>query len=170
MKTKSNLLKDIFGNSQSFPQLAEVLANNELQEFLCYAFVCKDHIYASDAHMLVRLNTKEHFTDEFIKQIPKTGFLFDRYLCYALHQKNITSCLLVQIKDSILMNLVYQSGKSIYFPVKTIDQLNNVPIFVKNEGGQEFFERIIPKNEEKKRIPDESIGIKETFARRIKKS
>ena len=154
----------------TLPKLTEALANNEFRGLLNYAFVCKEYIYASDAHLLVRLKTAEHFTEEFIKQIPETGYFFDRFICHALNQKNIESTFMTKTKDDLLMNITYAFGKSIYFPVKTVDQMKNIPTAITEKGAKQYFESPIPKNEKKKRVAISELGLKGTLAARIQKA
>lgn len=167
---QNSLLTNVFGLVNPLPRLTEALSNDDFREIMNHAFVCKEFIYASDAHLLVRLKTAEHFNKEFIEQIPEIGFFFDRYLCYALNQKNIESCFLTKTEDDLLMNVTYGFGKSIYFPVKTIDKMKNIPGFITQKGVRQYFDQVIPKNEEKKRIAINELGLKGTLAARIQKA
>jgi hypothetical protein len=156
------------GLKQQLPRITEVLGNDEFREVLNYAFICKEHIFASDAHMLVRLNTPEHFTDEIIKQIPEDGLLFDRYTCRALQEKNIIDYSFVNAGDQLLIRIDYAYGKILYFPIRLPESLESN--HVKKPGGlRHFFDQVLPKDDEKL-VPVEKIGIRGTFAARIQKA
>lgn len=102
------------------PKLSEVVAKDELRPQMCHAYMTKKYIFASDAHVLVRLNTKAHFTAETIELIPSQGVFLDVYTLRALQKNNIDSVGVVHLGFAHLIEIIYHSGEHVFYPWKTV--------------------------------------------------
>ena len=105
------------------PKLSEVIAKDDLRPQMCHAYMTKKYIYASDAHILVRLNTRAHFTEETIELIPTQGVFLDVYTLRALQKNNIDMVGIVHLGFAHLIEIIYHSGEHVFYPWKTVDDV-----------------------------------------------
>ncbi len=105
------------------PKLSEVIAKDVLRPQISHVYMTKEHIYASDAHILVRLNTKAHFFEEFIEKIPSAGVFLDIYTLRALQKSNIDTVKLVSQDFGYLIEIIYHSGEHVFYPWKTVSDV-----------------------------------------------
>lgn len=158
------------------PRITEVLADDELRPMLNYAYISKEYIFATDAHTMIRLNTREFFDESFIKKIPPEGFFFDRYTCYALHQPNIMQVDIVDItvyypfkKVIKALSIHYLYGKNLFFPIHNHRLIGLITKNETPENKNDWFNKPFPENSGK-RIEIDQIGMNAKFAFKLQKA
>ena len=116
---------------KKLPKLSEIIANDELRPQMSHAYVTKEYIVASDAHILVRLQTKEFFSQDLISEIPKDGWFFDIHLLRTLQKEKIKTVKFLYIEDGRTkskkpyMWIYFWTGQIIMHPIKTSEDLGN---------------------------------------------
>lgn len=105
----------------SLPRLSEALAQDELRPQMSHLYVTREYIYASDAHVLVRLKTQCHFEPD---SLPYDAFYLDVYTVRSLQRENLTKVYFTKIKpNNWLICIHHIKGGIVYYPVKTDDDI-----------------------------------------------
>ena len=102
---------------KSLPKLSEVVSNDEIRPIFSHAYVTKKYIYASDAHILVRLRTIMHFDERQIGIIPDDGLYLDVWTLRHLQRPNIEYVDILDQPHNI--EIRHRSGEVVYYPWKT---------------------------------------------------
>lgn len=138
------------------PKLELIVSNDELRPVLCYVFVTKEKIAATNAHLLVQLDTNLIFDDEFISKIDKDGFFLSAKDWKII--SSIKSPVMVWLDDDIIS--VFCIGKYGEKKSETLIKIKKgVGLYPKWEG-------VFPKEIE----PVEKIGINPSLIVKLMKA